>query len=62
MAQKVKNLPAVWETRVRSWFGKIPCRREWQPIPIFLPGKFHGQRSLVAIAHRVAKIWTQLSH
>ena len=20
--------------------------KEWQPIPIFLPGKFHGQRSL----------------
>ena len=24
-----------------------PRRRKWQPIPIFLPGKFHGQRSLV---------------
>ena len=22
------------------------CRREWQPIPGFLPGEFHGQRSL----------------
>ena len=21
-------------------------RREWQPTPVFLPGKFHGQRSL----------------
>ena len=21
-------------------------RREWQPIPVFLPGEFHGQRSL----------------
>ena len=29
-----------------SWLGKIPCRREWQPIPVFLPGKSHGQRSL----------------
>ena len=27
--------------------GKIPCRRKWQPTPVFLPGKFHGQRSLV---------------
>ena len=27
--------------------GKIPWRRGWQLIPIFLPGKFHGQRSLV---------------
>ena len=24
----------------------LPWRREWQPTPIFLPGKFHGQRSL----------------
>ena len=27
--------------------AKIPCRRKWHPTPIFLPGKFHGQRSLV---------------
>ena len=26
--------------------GKIPCRREWQPTPIFLPEDFHGHRSL----------------
>ena len=26
--------------------GKIPGRREWQPTPVFLPGEFHGQRSL----------------
>ena len=25
---------------------KIPWRRKWQPTPVFLPGKFHGQRSL----------------
>ena len=25
---------------------KIPWRRKWKPFPIFLPGKFHGQRSL----------------
>ena len=29
------------------WVGKIPWRREWQSTPIFLPGKFHGQRSLM---------------
>ena len=28
------------------WIGKIPWRKAWQPIPVFLPGKFHGQRSL----------------
>ena len=24
--------------------GKIPWRRAWQPTPVFLPGKSHGQR------------------
>ena len=33
--------------RFNSWVGKIPGRRKWQPTPVFLPGKFHGQRSLV---------------
>ena len=27
--------------------GKIPWRRKWQPTPVFLTGKFHGQGSLV---------------
>ena len=31
----------------RSWIRKIPWRRKWQPTPLFLPGKSHGQRSLV---------------
>ena len=35
------------ETRVRSLGWKISWSREWQPIPVFLPGKSHGQRSLV---------------
>ena len=29
----VKNPPAMRET------GKIPCRRAWQPTPVFLPGE-----------------------
>ena len=29
------------------WVGKIPWRRKWQPIPVPLPGKSHGQKSLV---------------
>ena len=28
------------------WVRKIPWRRKWQPSPLFLPGKSHGQRSL----------------
>ena len=30
-----------------SKVGKNPWRREWLPTPVFLPGKSHGQRSLV---------------
>ena len=33
--------------RFNPWVRKIPWRRAWQPIPVFLPGKSHGQRSLV---------------
>ena len=29
------------------WDGKISWRREWQLRPVFLPGEFPGQRSLV---------------
>ena len=29
---------------------KIPWSRKWQPTPVFLPGKTHGQRSL-AVFH-----------
>ena len=28
------------------WVGKIPWRRKWQPTPVFLSEKSHGQRSL----------------
>ena len=28
------------------WEGKIPWRRHWQPTPVFLPGRSHGQRDL----------------
>ena len=37
------------------WVGKIPQRRKWQPTPVFLPGKPHGQRSLVGCGPRVAE-------
>ena len=29
------------------WVGKTLWRRKWQPTPVFLPGKFHGQMNLV---------------
>ena len=28
------------------WVGKIPWRIEWLPVPVFLPGESHGQKSL----------------
>ena len=28
--------------------GRSPWRRKWQPTPVFLPGEFHGQRSLAS--------------
>ena len=30
---------------------QIPWRRKWQAAPVFLPGKSHGQKSLVATLH-----------
>ena len=32
--------------RFNPWVGKIPCGRKGQLTPVFLPGEFHGQRSL----------------
>ena len=43
----VKNPPALLETQFRSLSREDPCRRTWQPTPVFLPGESHGQRSLV---------------
>ena len=41
----VKNMPAN-ECRFDPWVGKIPQRKKWQPTPVFLSGKSHGQKSL----------------
>ena len=42
----VNNLHIIKETWVQSLVRKILWRRTWQPIPVFLPGESHGQRSL----------------
>ena len=34
------------QCRFDPWVRKIPWRTAWQPTPVFLPGKSHGQRSL----------------
>ena len=46
MVQLVKNLPVMQETGFDPWVRKIPWSRKWQPTSVFLPGEFHGQRSL----------------
>ena len=53
MVLLVRNLPAnAGRPHKRCgydpWVRKIPWRRAWQPIPVFLSGKFHGQRSLAS--------------
>ena len=47
VAQMVQNLPAMQETQLDPWVGKTLWRKEWQPTPVFLPGKSSEQRSLV---------------
>ena len=47
MAQRVKCLLQCKRLGFDPWFRKIPWRKKWQPTPVFLPGKFCGQRSLV---------------
>ena len=43
----VKNLPAnTGDMGLISGSGGFPWSRKWQSTPVFLPGKFHGQRSL----------------
>ena len=39
--------PQLRIPRFDPWVGKIPWRRKWQPTPVLLPWKSHGQRSLV---------------
>ena len=41
----IKNLPANAGDRFDPWVRNIPWRRKWQPTPLFLPGKSHGQES-----------------
>ena len=41
-----------WTSEFNSWVGKVLWRREWQPTPVFLPGKSHGQRNLAVYSPR----------
>ena len=60
----VKNPPAKQETQFQSLDQKDPLEKEMAPTPVFLPGKFHGQRSLASYSpwgHSVSDTPEQLS-
>ena len=62
--EMTKNLPAMQETQVDPWVRNISWRREWLPTPGFLPGEFHGQRSLAGYSpwgHKESDTTEQLS-
>ena len=47
------------------WVGKTPWRRKWQPTPIFLPGKFYGQRGLAGYSlksQRTGHDWVRMQY
>ena len=46
----VKNLPAGAEDAgLIPGLGRSPQVGKGQPTPVFLPGKFHGERSLMGL-------------
>ena len=55
VAQLVKNLPAIQETWVHSLGWEDPLEEEMTTTPVFLPGEFHGQRSLAGYGPRGRK-------
>ena len=47
--------------QVQSLGREGPWRRAWQPTPVFLPGEYHGQRSLAGYSpqgHRLQRLST----
>ena len=50
VAQTVKNPPAMWQTWVQSLGWEDPLEKG-MGTPVFLSGKFHGQRTLVGYIH-----------
>ena len=44
------------------WVRKIPWSRKWQPTPVFLPGEFHGQRSLAGYSPWGRKVLATTEH
>ena len=52
VAQRLKRLPAMQETWVRSLGQEDPLEKEMATTPVFLPGESHGQRSLAGYSPR----------
>jgi len=52
------------KTRVQFLGSEILWRREWQSTPVFLPGEFHGQRSLAGFmgSQRAGHNWVIQTH
>jgi len=40
----------------------LPWTKEWQPTPVFLPGKSHEQRSLAGFSHKESDMTERLTH
>ena len=57
----VKNPPAMQETQVQSLGQEDPLEKEMATQPVFLPGKSHGQRTLVGYSLWGHKSQTGLS-
>ena len=64
-----KNLPAnagdIKDAGLIPGSGRFPWRRPWQPSPVFLPGEFHGQRSLAGYSPRGCRVrhdWATNTH
>ena len=63
MAQIVKNVPSMWEIRVRSLGREDTLEKyaipgeglQWQSTAVFWPGEVHGQRSLEGYSERGPK-------
>ena len=58
-AQVIKNLPAsagdIRDSALIPGLGISLERGKWQPTSVFLPGKSHGQRSLVGYIHGISE-------
>ena len=61
VAQMVKNLPAMRETWVQSWVGKIPWRRESYPLQDSGLENLMDRGAWRVTVQGVAKSWTRLS-